>query len=124
MDPRDEVEPDQLEKLAQAFREQLLACLEECALGRKGLFSGYERLGGEDENGVWPEAERLRELALALQGILAAQDRQNALCDEFLDLCSIHGESNPGERRLARGFLERIERGEVGTKPEGERLPW
>jgi len=32
-------------------------------------------------------------------------------------LCSIHGESNPGERRLARMFLERIEKGEVGSRP-------
>jgi hypothetical protein len=120
MDPRDEMEPDRLEMLAQAFCEQLLACLDECARGRKGLFSDYE---GEEERG-WPEAARLRELALALQGVFAQQERQNALCDEFLDLCSIHGESHPGERKLARGFLERIERGEVGAKPEGERRPW
>jgi len=124
MDPRDEVEPDQLEMLAQAFREQLLACLEECALGRKGLFSGYERLGGEAEDRAWPEAERLRELALALQGVFLQQERENPLCDEFLDLCSIHGESHPGERKLARALLQRIEKGEVGTKPEGAARPW
>ena len=46
MDPRDEMEPDQLELLAQAFREQLLACLEECARGRMGLFSDLEDKGG------------------------------------------------------------------------------
>jgi len=34
----------------------------------------------------------------------------------------MHGESHPGERRLARAFLERIERGEVGT--ETEKRPW
>jgi hypothetical protein len=124
MDPRDEVEPDQLEMLAQAFREQLLACLEECALGRRGLFSGYELLGGEADDHAWPEAERLRELALALQGVFLQQERENSLCDEFLDLCSIHGESHPGERKLARSFLERIEKGEVGTKPEAEGRPW
>ena len=124
MDPRDEVEPDQLEMLAQAFREQLLACLEECALGRRGLFSGYELLGGEADDHAWPEAERLRELALALQGVFLQQERENSLCDEFLDLCSIHGESHPGERKLARAFLERIEKGEVGTKPEAEGRPW
>lgn len=124
MESRDEVEQDQLEGMAQVFCEQLVACLEECARGRRGLFSDLQGWSGDGEDRAWPEAARLRELALALQGILAAQDRQNALCDEFLDLCSIHGESNPGERRLARGFLERIERGEVGTKPEGERLPW
>jgi hypothetical protein len=119
MDPRDEVEPGQLEMLAQVFREQLLACLEECAQGRKGLFS--DLVGAEES---WPEAVRLRELALALQGIFSQQEERNALSDEFLDLCSIHGESNPGERMLARVFLQRIEKGEVGTPTQEERKPW
>jgi hypothetical protein len=123
MDPRDEMKPDQLKMLQQAFCEQLMACLDECARGRKGLFSDVALLS-EDEDRVWPEAARLRELALALQGVFAQQEQRNALCDEFLDLCSIHGESNPGERKLARAFLERIERGEVGTKPEEEGKPW
>jgi len=123
MDPRDEIEPGQLEMLAQAFAEQLLACLDECARGRKGLFSDVELLSGDEDSG-WPEAARLRELAVALQGIFAQQEQRNALCDEFLDLCSIHGESHPGERKLARAFLERIERGEVGVRPEEEKLPW
>ena len=124
MDPCDEVEHDQLEMLAQAFRAQLLACLEECARGRGGLFSDFEDLRGDAENRGWPEAARLRELALALQGVFAQAEMRNALCDEFLDLCSIHGESNPGEPKLARAFLERIERDEVGAKLEGERRPW
>jgi hypothetical protein len=123
MDPRDEIDPAELETLASAFAEQLLACLDECARGRRGLFSDLALLS-EDEDRVWPEAVRLRELALALQGVFAQQEQRNALCDEFLDLCSIHGESNPGERKLARAFLERIERGEVGTRPEEERKPW
>ncbi len=41
----------------------------------------------------------------------------------------MHGESHPGEPRLARQFLARIERGEVGepTEPEyksPEHKPW
>jgi hypothetical protein len=122
MDPRDQVDPNQLQTLAQAFSEQLLACLDECARGRKGLFSEF--VADEDEGGGWPEAARLRELAVALQGILARQEERNALCDEFLDLCTIHGESHPGERKLARTFLERIERGEAGTPTQEERKPW
>ena len=124
MDPRDEIEPDQLQMLAAAFREQLVACLEECARGRNGLFSGYEHLGSETDDKAWPEAARLRELALALQGVFAQQEEQNALSDEFLDLCSIHGESNPGERKLARAFLDRIAKGDVGTRPAEEKRPW
>ena len=121
MDPRDELEPGQLESLAQAFAEQLLACLDACARGRRGLFSDVELLSGEDEGG-WPEAARLRELAMALQGLFAQQEEPNALCDEFLDLCTIHGEAHPGERRLARQFLERIERGDVGSPTEEKNL--
>jgi hypothetical protein len=129
VDPRDEMETDQLDLLAQAYCEQLMACLDECARGRKGLFSDVELLADEGEDASWPEAARLRELAVALQAVFAQQERQNALCDEFLDLCSMHGESHPGERRLARAFLERIERGEVGDQsgPEKagvERKPW
>jgi hypothetical protein len=91
--------------LTEAFREQLLACLEECAGGRRGLFSDREHL--EDENS-WPEAAQLRQLAFALQGIMAQSEESDVLCDQFLDLCSIHGESDPGEPRLARAFLNEI----------------
>jgi hypothetical protein len=121
IDPRNQADPSQLEQLARAFSDQLLACLDECARGRKGLFS--ENLSDENE-ATWPEAARLRELAIALQGIFAQQEERNALCDEFLDLCTIHGESHPGERKLARTFLERIERGDVGTPTQEERKPW
>lgn len=122
MDPRDEMNTGELDKLAQVFKDQLEVCLEECARGRSGLFSDLSAPGdGADD---WPEAARLRELAMALQGLFAQQEQPNALCDEFLDLCTIHGENDPGEPRLARAFLSRIEKGEVGTQPEGERKPW
>jgi hypothetical protein len=124
VDEQDEKEPSPLVKLAQVFCEQLTACLEECARGRRGLFSSYEPTGGETGSEAWPEAARLRELALALQGVFSQQEERNALCDEFLDLCTIHGEYNPGERKLARALLERIERGEVGTPTQEERKPW
>jgi hypothetical protein len=116
IDPRDAIPSDQLDTLNSAFSDQLLACLDECARGRNGLFT--EPVDTGDPNQTWPEAARLRELAVALQQVFAQQDQRNALCDEFLDLCTIHGESHPGERKLARSFLERIERGEVGTPTE------
>ncbi|HKN21221.1 MAG TPA: hypothetical protein VJX73_07385 [Terracidiphilus sp.] len=120
MDPRDAMDPCEVDALSRVFSEQLLACLDECARGRRGLFSEYI---DEEEEGPWPEAARLRELAVALQGVLAQQGERNALCDEFLDLCTMHGESHPGERELARMFLERIEHGEVGA-PTEEKPPW
>jgi hypothetical protein len=124
MDPRDAMEQDQLDALSRVFSSQLQACLEECAHGRSGLFSDLEFTGDDEHERAWPEAARLRELALALQNIFAQQEQCNALCDEFLDLCSMHGESHPGEPRLARLFLARIERAEVGTPTEEPRKPW
>ena len=103
------IEPDELKPLTQAFREQLLACLEECAAGRRGLFSDLEHIHEETGNArPWPEAARLRELAFALQSILAQSEESDPLCDQFLDLCSIHGENDPGEPKLARAFLAEI----------------
>ena len=108
---------EQIEELTSVFREQLLACLEECAHGRRGLFAAYGHLG---EELAWPEAARLRELAAALQSILAQDEKNEPLVDEYLDLCTIHGEYDPGEARLAREFMRRINRGEVGTPTQKE----
>jgi hypothetical protein len=115
---------DQLESLSQVFADQLQACLEECAHGRRGLFADIELTEENENDRAWPEAARLRELALALQNVFAQHEQRNALCDEFLDLCSMHGESHPGEPRLARMFMARIDRGEVGTPTEEPRKPW
>jgi len=115
---------DQLQLLSRAFSDQLQACLEECAHGRHGLVSDVALTEEDESNREWPEAERLRDLAQALQNVFAQYEQRNALCDEFLDLCSMHGESHPGEPRLARMFLSRIERGEVGTPTEEPKRPW
>lgn len=123
-DPQDETQPNQLDSLSRVFADQLIACLEECARGRRGLFSDVGLIADEGEDRTWKEAAQLRELAFALQAILNQDGERNALCDEFLDLCTMHGESHPGEPRLARQFLARIERGEVGAPTEQERKPW
>jgi hypothetical protein len=124
MTPADPMEPEPFDAAQQAFAEQLTACLEECARGRRGLFSDVELPGSEGAAQAWPEAASLRALAFALQAILNQRGESNALLDEFLDLCTIHGESDPGESRLARLFLARIERGEVGSQTESGRKPW
>lgn len=123
MDEGGGIEAGQFQVLVGAFRDQLIACLEECSQGRRGLFSERHHLGGDEESG-WPEAARLRELAAALQAILGQAEEHDALCDEFLDLCTISGESDPGEPRLAREFLKRIDRGEVGTPTQKEQKFW
>ncbi len=111
--PRPSVE---LAPLVEVFRAQLIPCLEECRAGRAGLFF-------DAGPGIWPEAEKLRELAFALQQVHAQQDERSPLIDEFLDLCTIHGESNPGEPRLARQFLDRIDKAQVGSPTEAP-PPW
>lgn len=124
MESDEETEPNQIDSLVSAFSDQLMACLEECARGRRGLFADRAVASDDEEGTAWPEAASLRELAFALQQILNQEGERNALCDEFLDLCTIHGEHDPGEARLARMFLARIERGEVGTPTEPEKKPW
>ena len=121
---QDAMESAQLDTLSQVFSDQLHACLEECAHGRRGLFSDLQLTGDDESEREWPEAARLRELAMALQNIFAQQEQRTPLCDEFLDLCSMHGESHPGEQRLARLFLTRIERGQVGTPTQEPWKPW
>lgn len=116
-----EATSDKFEDLINAFANQLKACLQECARGRDGLFSDVELVSDEGNPRAWPEASRLRELAVALQSILSQAGESDALCDEFLDLCSMHGEHHPGEQRLARMFLGRIEQGEVGTPTESKK---
>ena len=121
MDPRDEPDLCRLDPMICAFRDQLIACLDECARGRQGLFASRPTAA---EINAWPEAQRLRDLALALQPLLAQTEERDPLIDEFIDLCTIHGESDPGERRLARAFLDRIESGQVGTQAGEEPKPW
>lgn len=110
--------PLDLSALTAAFRNQLLACLEECAHGRNGLFGTLV----EDEE--WPEAVQLRSLAMALQQLAAQDDAPILLVDEFLDLCSITGENNPGEPRMARAFLKRIDADQLGVQDEKGARPW
>ena len=123
MEPDEKIEPEQVEELSVAFGEMLAPCLEECARGRRGLF-GAALSESEEMSGEWAEAERLREFAMRIQQVLAQAGARSALADEFLDLCTIHGEHDPGEARLAREFLKRIEKGEVGTPAQQETSRW
>ena len=98
--------PLNIAELCRIFREQLLACLAESAHGRTGLFAA-------DEVDPWPEAEQLRELAVAIHGLMARLRldlEESRIVEQFLDLCSMHGDSHPGEARLARQFLEVLEK--------------
>lgn len=114
------MEPGQLVALQEVFAGQLAACLGESRRGRRGLFSEVAPTAQGER--PWPEAARLRELAFRLEAILSQAGERSALLDEFLELCTINGESAGAESRLAGIFLERIERGEVGRPAES--APW
>jgi hypothetical protein len=111
-EPPESTQRQDLSQLIEVFRSQLLACLEECAAGRRGLFGSSDYLGDAAPHQPWPEAENLRALAFALQAIQAQQADEfttpDPIVEEFLDLCSIHGENDPGEAKLARAFLAQI----------------
>ena len=66
------MDPAQLEMLTGAFREQLVALPGRVCAGTTGTVFRLRTPGAEERG--WPEAARLRELALALQSILAQQE--------------------------------------------------
>ena len=121
MDPHDEIGPWTTGDAEPRLQRATAGVPGRVRARTAGIFSEF--VSEDDEERPWPEAARLREFAVALQNIFAQHEERNALCDEFLDLCTIHGESHPGERKLARAFLARIERGEVGS-PTEEKRPW
>jgi len=108
--------------LESAFSEQLLACLDECARGRRGLFS--ESVSDQDEGGAWPKLHGSANSRSPCSRSLRNWKNAMRSATNSLDLCTIHGESHPGERRLARAFLERIERGRSGHVDPGGKKPW
>ena len=114
------MDPSEVDALSRVFSEQLLACLDECARGRRGLFS--ESIERRRRRASVARGRAAARTGRGVADVLAQQEERNALSDEFLDLCTMHGESHPGERKLARMFLERIERGEVGSPTE--KNPW
>ena len=100
-------EEKELQRLEEEFQPLLDSCLRECARGRWGLF------GHNDHPEMklwfsWPDAERLREMALRIQSIRTSYGVPNELCERFLAICSLRGSNVPGEPRLAESFLHEL----------------
>ena len=114
MNKREKIRIKKLQTLEAEFLELLATCLQQCARGRWGLFGAYDRIKEENPNLTriltWPEADQLREHAISIQAIRAESGGRNECCDEFLRLCVLHRPNDPGEPKLAREFLDRIER--------------
>jgi hypothetical protein len=107
MKRRDKIQIERLKQLEAEFSELLIPCLQQCSHGRWGLFGAYDRF---PEIEAWPEFERVRGLAISIRAIRAASGERNELCEEFLGLSKFHRPNDPGEPKLAKAFLERIEK--------------
>ena len=97
----------ELQRLEEEFQPLLHSCLRECASGRWGLFGQNDH----PEMNIWfnwPEAVRLREMALRIQLIRTTFGVPNDLCERFLVLCSLRGSNVLGEPRLAESFLRQL----------------
>jgi hypothetical protein len=90
------------------FRTLLVSCLRECSQGRWGLFGQNDYADPEARYWGWPEAKRLKELALEIKFMLQESAETNRSCERFLQLCSLRGSNVPGEPNLAAEFLAEI----------------
>jgi len=103
---REKIRSQRLEQLEAEFRPLLIACLEECARGRYGLFGQNEYFGNWWN---WDEAERLKEIAREIIKIRSEYGEQAAECERLLHYCSLRGPNVVGEPRLAEQFLTEIQ---------------
>ena len=101
----EKISAKRLEQLEREFEPLLRACLAECASGRWGLFAKSEYL-------VWPEAERVLEMARAIRTLHHECGGENALALKFLNLYhqrAVARDPNElGDPRLARQLLEEL----------------
>jgi hypothetical protein len=105
MTKRHKIREMRLIEIENEFRPLLVSCLQECALGRYGLFGQNDHLDPEGRYWGWPEARRLKELAQEIQSIRLEFGQIDENCERFLQLCSLRGSNVPGEPKLAAEFL-------------------
>jgi hypothetical protein len=105
MTKRHKIREARLIEMENEFRPLLVSCLEECALGRYGLFGQNDHLDPEGRYWGWPEAKRLKELAQEIQAIRLEFGQIDENCERFLQLCSLRECNVPGEPKLAAELL-------------------
>jgi hypothetical protein len=111
MKKREKIRTQELEAMEQEFQELLIPCLQRCAEGGWGAYDAFAGFENWSAGG-----NRLRELAKSIQAIRGESGERSELCEEFLTLCTFHKPNDPGEPKLAKAFLERIENRRRGTK--------
>jgi hypothetical protein len=113
MTKRDRVRDRELVELEQEFHQLLIPCLQQCAQGRWGLFGIYDRVKQQNpglaQALTWPEADRLKELAVVIGNLKCEFGANDWMCEEFHRISASHGANDPGEPKLAASFLKQIE---------------
>ncbi len=89
------------------FRPLLIACLEESAAGRYGLFEQIEE-SVRAKYCDWPEANRLKEIAAEISALRNEFGQPNKLVQLFSRYCSLQGPNSPGEPKMAKLLLKEI----------------
>lgn len=108
MSKKERIRRTRLEGMEAEFLSLLVSCLAECSKGRWGLFGQNSQVDPEDRYWKWPEAKRLRALAVDIRSERAASGGRNPICEKFISLCEYKDSNALGEPRLAAKFLEEI----------------
>ncbi len=106
MSRRTRVQEHTLTERESEFEPLLISCLQQCANGRWGLFGQNDHLDPERH---WPEAARLKELAVEIHSIRSKFGLPSVHVERFLHFCSLKGANVPGEPRLARKLLDEFD---------------
>jgi hypothetical protein len=100
-----------LDDLENDFRPLLISCLRECQNGRWGLFGQ-----NDDSDGAkyldWKDGSNLKEIAQQIHDLRSEFGQPNLLVERFLHYCSLRGPNALGEPKLAKAFLDEIQKGD------------
>lgn len=108
---RQPIKAQRLDELESDFRPLLITCLRECQNGRWGLFSQNESPEGATHLD-WKDGESLKEIAQQIRALRGEFGQRNPLVERFLHYCSLRGPNVPGEPKLAKAFLDGIQKGD------------
>ncbi len=108
---RQPINAQRLNELEGDFRPLLIACLRQCQNGRWGLFGQNDGTDGAKYLD-WKDRENLKEMARQIRTLRGEFGQPNPLVERFLHYCSLRGPNVPGEPKLAKAFLDEIQKGE------------
>jgi hypothetical protein len=107
------VKAQRLDDLETDFRPLLISCLRECESGRWGLFGQNDGTEGAKYLN-WKDGKNLKEIAQQIHDLRSGFGQPNPLVERFLHYCSLRGPNVPGEPKLAKAFLDEIEKSGFG----------